>query len=329
MTNDDSKVIVLGGAGYIGSHICKLLSSKGYEVVVYDNLSTGNSQSLKWGEFVEGDIADEGKLRRAISDHRPSAIMHFAASSLVGESNIDPLKYYQNNLAGSFSVIKAMLAEGCENLIFSSSCAIFGECKEKIKEDSPINPKNIYGYTKSVTEKFLDDCDKSYGIKSVCLRYFNAAGADPEGEIGEWHNPETHLIPLVINKALDSNSDLTVFGADYDTADGTCVRDYIHVLDLAEAHILAMEKLKLTNESKKINLGIGEGYSVMEIINAVKHVSGINFDFKIGDKRAGDPPSLVSDNKLAKSYLDWQPQKKLEDQIRDAFNWHKGGGFAS
>jgi UDP-arabinose 4-epimerase len=317
-------VMLMGGAGYIGSHTAKYLAGKGILPVVYDNLSRGRLQAVKWGPFVRGDILDKEALRSAFERHRPEAVLHFAALAYVGESGEDPAAYYRNNVTGSLLLMDAMREAGVRNLVFSSSCATYGVPGSlPIREDAPQDPINPYGRTKLMVERALADYDRAYGFPHVCLRYFNAAGADPAGEIGEEHDPETHLIPLAIEAALGRRPALTVYGDDYPTPDGTCVRDYVHVEDLAQAHHLAVEHLLAGRGSGSFNLGNGDGYSVRNILEAVSARAGRPLPVTYAARRPGDPPSLVGSAEKARSVLGWKPaHDSLSDIIGTAWDWH-------
>lgn len=318
-------VIVTGGAGYIGSHTCKLLKENGYTPVVYDNLSTGNRWAVKWGPLVEGDIHDIEKLKSVFEEYKPIAVLHFAASAYVGESVKDPYKYYNNNVTGTISLLKAMIEKNIKSIVFSSTCATYGKpSSDVIDETHPQNPINPYGRSKLMIESILDDFDVAYGLKSTRLRYFNAAGADFDGDIGEHHDPETHLIPLVIQTALGQRDSITVFGNNYDTDDGTCIRDYIHVSDLAQAHILALEKLLKDRTTEFYNLGTGNGISVKEIIDETQRLSGRTINVIQGERRPGDPGKLVANYTKASKDLGWEPKfDNLETIISSALNWHQ------
>ncbi|SDP21436.1 UDP-glucose 4-epimerase GalE [Desulforhopalus singaporensis] len=320
-----AEFLIVGGAGYIGSHMCKYLHSKGHTPVVLDNLSYGHRQAVKWGPFYQGGLADKELLSVIFGSHDIQAVMHFAAFCYVGESVTDPLKYYRNNVSAPLDLLESMIEHRVLKFIFSSTCATYGEPTSlPIDESHPQNPINPYGRTKLMMENILDDFDAAYGLKSVCLRYFNAAGADPEGELGEDHNPETHLIPLVIRSALDKARKLTVFGDDYPTKDGTCVRDYIHIMDLAQAHYLAMQHLLDGGDSRKYNLGNGNGHSILDVINTVAKAGGVKIDFAYADRRAGDPAALVGSSDKAMNELGWKPEyDDLETIIDTAWNWHK------
>jgi UDP-arabinose 4-epimerase len=316
------KILVTGGAGYIGSHVCKVLAAKGFEPVVFDNLSRGNRWAVKWGPLEVGDIADSVTLRRVLEQHRPAAVMHFAAYAYVGESVENPLLYYGNNVTGTAALLRAILDFKPIPFIFSSTCSTYGVPEViPIPEDHPQRPINPYGFSKVVVERMLADLNTAGGLRSVALRYFNAVGADPDGEIGEAHDPETHLIPLVLAAARDGNP-VNVFGDDYGTADGTCVRDYIHVIDIAEAHVRALEYLLGGGESCALNLANARGHSVKEVIAAAERVSGKSIQVRMAPRRAGDPAILIGSREQARAILGWEPTRSdLEIQINDAWNW--------
>jgi len=318
-------ILIVGGAGYIGSHVNKLLTKKGYETVIFDNLSRGHREFVKWGEFFEGDLLDIGRLRSCFESYRIEAVMHFSAFALVEESVLYPEKYYQNNVIGTLNLLQVMREFGVKHFIFSSTCATYGlPEKIPISEDHPQDPINPYGRTKLMIEKTLEDYDRAYDLKHINLRYFNAAGADPDGEIGELHHPETHLIPLVIYAAKGLNEEIKIFGTDYPTKDGTCIRDYIHVMDLADAHIKALQYLMDKNESDSFNLGNGNGHSVREVIEAVRKVSKKDFKVVEAGRREGDPPVLISSSEKAIETLKWKPQyEDLDMIIETAWRWHK------
>ncbi|MEW5952049.1 MAG: UDP-glucose 4-epimerase GalE [Elusimicrobiota bacterium] len=302
-------ILIVGGAGYIGSHTNKYLSLKDEKTIVLDNLVYGHKEFVKWGKFYFGDLADKLFLKKIFAENKIKAVMHFSAYAYVGESVKDPAKYYQNNVVNAINLLEAMRESKVNNFIFSSTCATYGNPVEiPITEKHPQNPVNPYGRTKLMIEQVLKDYSAAYGIKYVNLRYFNAAGADPDAEIGEWHNPETHLIPLAIDAALGKRDSLTVFGTDYPTKDGTCVRDYIHVNDLAQAHCLALNYLLDGGESDSFNLGNGNGFSVKEIISVVEKVSGRKIKVIEGARREGDPAVLIGSSDKIKSKLDWHPK---------------------
>lgn len=319
-----ARILVTGGAGYIGSHVCKELSEYGFEAVAFDNLSTGHRELVKWGPLIEGDVGDRDSIEAAIREVRPEAILHFAADSLVGESMANPAKYYRNNVVGSLTLLEAMVATGVSRIVLSSTCATYGIPDETpISEDTPQNPINTYGRTKLVIERMIDAFEMAHGMKSVCLRYFNACGADPKGETGELHECEPHLIPRAIFSALGQVSDFSVFGDDYATPDGTPIRDYIHVTDLAAAHVSALRHLLRQDSSVKLNLGIGTGFSVKEIIDAVGRVTKRKVPSTVNGRRPGDPAILVANCAKAKQVLGFEPRfSTLETIIETAWNWH-------
>jgi UDP-glucose-4-epimerase GalE len=317
-------VLVTGGAGYIGSHAAKALHQAGYRVVVYDNLVAGHRAAVKYGPLVEGDITDVGALRAALRQHEVFAVMHFAAFLDVGESVRDPLRYYRNNVVGALSVLEAMVAESVVHFVFSSTCATYGEPIETpITETHPQKPINAYGETKLAVEKALPHLERAYGMRWVALRYFNASGADPDGEIGEDHSPEIHLIPRAI-QAATGGPGLTVFGDDYPTPDGTCLRDYIHVSDLGTAHVAALEAIAETGKSDAYNLGTGHPHSVREVIDTVQRVTGHTVPWTLGPRRPGDPAVLYAAAHKAQSELHWTPRyADLETIVRTAWDWHR------
>lgn len=317
-------ILVVGGAGYIGSHTVKMLAEKGYNPVVYDNLSKGHREAVAGYPFELGDLGDKARLAEVFKKHHIDAVMHFAAFIEVGESVKEPSDYYHNNVAKVLSLLDAMVENNVKYFVFSSTAATFGEpVKPKIDETHPQNPINPYGNTKLMVEKMLEDFDVAYGLKSVALRYFNASGADDSGDIGESHNPETHLIPIVLQAAAGKRPSIKVFGNDYPTPDGTCVRDYVHVNDLANAHILALEKMLKENASDRFNLGSGNGFSVAELIKAAKQITGIDFKVEYADRRPGDPAILVADSAKAQKVLGWKPAYDLHKIIATAWNWEQ------
>lgn len=318
------EILVVGGAGYIGSHMCKYLHEQGMQPVVLDNLVYGHRKAVQWGPFYEGDMADVTLLRKIFAQHKIEAVMHFAAYCYVGESVQEPLKYYQNNIGATLTLLSEMVAHGILNFIFSSTCATYGEPEQlPLREDFPQKPINPYGRSKLMMEQILDDLDHAKGMKSVCLRYFNAAGADPDGEIGEDHDPETHLIPLVLKTALGQRDELTIFGKAYPTEDGTCIRDYIHIVDLAQAHHLSLLHLLEGGESKKYNLGNGNGYSILEVIETAEAVTGKSIAYQYAAPRAGDPAALVGSAELITRELGWKPEfQSLKRILQTAWNWH-------
>lgn len=323
-------ILVLGGAGYIGSHAVYQLIEKGYEVVVVDNLQTGHEQAVHpKAIFYKGDIRENGFLRNVFAKEKIHAVMHFAANSMVGESMENPLKYFDNNVYGAQILLEVMNEFGIKNIVFSSTAATYGEPKQvPITEDMPTNPTNPYGESKLTMERLMKWCDVAYGIKYVSLRYFNVAGARRDGEIGEHHATETHLIPLVLQVALGQREYITVFGGDYNTKDGTCIRDYIHVEDLIEAHILAMNYIINQGESNIFNLGSNQGFSVKEIIEAAREITKHPIPVRMGERRAGDPSTLIASSQKAKKILGWQPKCTLVHEIiADAWNWHQHHPF--
>lgn len=317
-------ILVTGGAGYIGSHTVRELRDRGYGVVVYDNLSTGHIESIGDATFVKGDLFDVELLKSTFRRFNIDSVIHFAAFSLVGESMVNPLKYYKNNVSGTLCLLEAMVAENVKKLVFSSSAATYGNTgKELITEKSPQIPTSVYGMTKLMMEQFMADFDKAYGIKYVALRYFNAAGAHEVGDIGEDHNPESHLIPIIMQVLNGKREKLSVFGDDYPTHDGTCVRDYIHITDLADAHIKALESLKNGANSTAYNLGNGNGFSVKEVISTVEKAVGLSVKNEIAPRRAGDPAILVASSEKIKKELNWKPRfDSLEKIVSSAYKWH-------
>src|SRR5579863_7841693 len=313
-------VLVVGGAGYIGSHVARALRAAGHDVIVFDNLSTGYESLAAGFELVKGDVLDATALGRVLA--RADAIMHFAAHAYVGESVADPRKYFRNNVEGGLSLLNAALAAGVKKIIFSSTCAVYGEvAKVPIEEDNPREPVNPYGVTKMFFEHALESYDQAYGFRYASLRYFNAAGADESGEIGELHDPETHLIPLALSAAAGTGPELQVFGSDYPTADGTCVRDYIHVNDLASVHIKALEHLAAGKESFAVNVGTGVGASVKEIISTAEKVTGKKVPHRFVPRRPGDPPALVANPSKAQSLLNWKATRGLDEIVSTAWHW--------
>jgi len=319
------RVLVVGGAGYIGSHMVKDLDKKGTVITVLDNLSTGHRDLVTAGEFIEGDLGDQALLDTVFASRDIDVVMHFAASSLVGESVIDPLKYYTNNVSRTANLLSAMQRHEIKHFIFSSTAAVYGEPDElPITEQTTTNPTNPYGATKLAVERMLRDCDAGFGLKSICLRYFNACGADDSATIGERHEPETHLIPLVLQVAAGLREHISIFGNDYETEDGTCLRDYIHVNDLAQAHYQAMIKLLEGGESNLYNLGNSTGFSVRQVIDQVRLVTGKEIKVVDAPRRAGDPAVLVADSTKARQELGWQPQyESLSMMIETAWSWHQ------
>ena len=313
-------VLVVGGAGYIGSHACRALKRAGHQVIVFDNLSTGYEFLAAGFEFIKGDMLDAAALGRVLP--RVDAIMHFAAYAYVGESGTNPRKYFRNNVEGGLSLLNAAVDAGVKKIIYSSSCAVYGvPVKVPIVEENPRQPVNPYGVTKLIFEEALEAYDPAYGIRYASLRYFNASGADESGEIGESHDPETHLIPLALRAAAGTGPELQVFGTDYPTPDGTCIRDYIHVNDLATAHVKALERLASGSESFAVNLGTGTGCSVQQVISAIEQATGKKVQRKMGPRRAGDPPELVADPRKAEKLLQWKAERGLREVVQTAWNW--------
>lgn len=317
-------ILVTGGAGYIGSHVCKELAARGYRPITYDSLVNGHREAVRWGPFEHGDVRDRRRLDEVISRYRPEAAMHFAGFAYVGESVADPGKYYSNNVGGSLALLEAMIAQGVKRLIFSSSCATYGiPDRVPIAETDAQRPINPYGMSKLMFERMLPDFEIAHGLKWIALRYFNAAGADPDGEIGEDHDPETRIIPLVLAAADQQGEDVTVYGSDYDTPDGTCIRDYIHVTDLADAHVRALDALFAGEASQALNLGTGAGCSVMQVIEAVRTVTGLEVPHRRGARRDGDPAVLVADASRARAVLGWQPtHSSIGEIVETAWRWH-------
>jgi len=318
-------ILISGGAGYIGSHTCKALTRLGYLPVSLDNLTYGHKWAVQWGPFIKGDITDPGVLDQIFSDYQPKAVIHFAAYAYVGESVLEPAKYYQNNVSGSITLLEAMRRHGCMNIIFSSSCATYGMPQQvPISENHPQLPINPYGRTKLMMEQIIQDYGNAYGTRYAILRYFNAAGADPEGQIGEDHDPETHLIPLLLQTAQGRRGYTEIYGNDYETPDGTAIRDYVHVSDLADAHVLALKHLIQSGQNLCANLGTGRGNSVMEVIQAVQQVTGKSVAYRTAGRRAGDPPMLVAQANRAAMLLGWKPVfMDIKETIATAWNWQQ------
>ncbi len=321
MTNDKKTVLVTGGAGFIGSHACKALAQAGYLPVTYDNLSTGHAEAVKWGPLQIGDVLDAGRLSEVLVDSKAQAVMHFAASAYVGESVTDPQKYYRNNVGGMIALLDAMVAADLKTLVFSSSCATYGEpAVSPINEDTPQHPINPYGRTKLICEDMIRDTSRAHGLRYAILRYFNAAGADPGGELIEHHEPETHLIPSVLLAALGRRAEIQIFGDQFATPDGTCIRDFIHVSDLADGHVLALERLLSGGDPLTLNLGTGHGSSVLDVIKACELCAGHAIPQRIVPGRAGDPPLLVADASRAQAELGFTPRRSdLPTIVADAY----------
>ncbi|WP_097028024.1 UDP-glucose 4-epimerase GalE [Clostridium peptidivorans] len=319
-------ILVCGGAGYIGSHMVAYLLEKGKDVVVLDNLQKGHKEAVLCEKFYKGDLRDRAVLDKVFTENNIEAVIDFAADSLVGESVSEPIKYFQNNVGGTLSLLGAMKDYGVKNIVFSSTAATYGEPENiPILESDKTVPTNPYGESKLAVEKILKWCDNAYGIKYTALRYFNAAGAHVSGKIGEHHNPETHLIPIILQVALGQRDKIMIFGDDYKTEDGTCIRDYIHVYDLASAHLLALERLMNGGQSAVYNLGNGKGFSVKEVVEVARKVTGKEIKAEVAPRRAGDPAVLVASSEKAKKELNWKPKfDSLETIIETAWNWHKG-----
>lgn len=325
-------ILVVGGAGYVGSHAARRLAAAGHEVWVYDNLSQGHRAAVPKGRLIVGELANRDFLVEVLRARRIDAVMHFAALALVGESVAEPARYYQNNVVATLALLEAMRAAGTGRLVFSSTTATYGvPDKVPISEDQPQRPINPYGFTKLVIERALDDYARAYGLGYAALRYFNAAGASASGEIGEDHRPESHLIPIVLQVALGQREQATIFGNDYPTPDGTCIRDYVHVDDLADAHLLALERLE-PGRGLQLNLGTGRGFSVREVIEACRRVTRRRIDEQIGPRRPGDPPELVADAGRARAELDWSPRyTSIDEIVATAWRWHEShpNGFGA
>jgi UDP-glucose 4-epimerase len=324
-SSNPQMILIAGGAGYIGSHANKILNKKGFETIVYDNLSRGHRELAKWGHFIQGDLADKDQLRLCFKTYPITAVMHYCAFCYVGESVDHPAEYYRNNVANTLNLLDVMVEFGVKYFIFSSTCSTYGNpLRIPITEDHPQQPINPYGKSKLMVEQILKDYDAAYGIRHVCLRYFNAAGADPAGEIGEWHEPEPHLIPLLLQVAAGQREHIQIYGVDYETPDGTCIRDYIHINDLATAHLLALEYLQSGAPSDAFNLGNGNGFSVREVIQSVERVTGKSIKVVETERRFGDPPILVGSSVKAGQMLNWQPQyTSLDEIIKTAWRWQK------
>jgi len=317
-------IFIVGGAGYIGSHVNKLLSNEGYKTLILDNLSKGHEEFVKWGKFIKGDLKDKRLLARIFKEYDINAVMHFAALTDVRESIQDPGSYYKNNVKNTLNLLDAMRENNVKKFIFSSTCAVYGNPLEiPITEDHPCNPISPYGRSKLMIENILEDYSRAYDFNYVSLRYFNAAGADPQTEIGEWHEPETHLIPIILDAAIGKRENVQIFGTDYPTPDGTCIRDYIHVMDLANAHYKALRLLE-EDKSEIFNLGNGNGFSVKEIIETCKEITGEKIHTIESKKRPGDPPILIGSSKKAKRILRWRPEfADIKDIIETAWEWHQ------
>jgi UDP-glucose-4-epimerase GalE len=318
-------VLVTGGAGYVGAHACKALAKAGYAPFVFDNLSTGHESFVRWGPLIKADIRDHATLREAMLSYDISAVLHFAACAYVGESVIDPQKYYDNNVTGTLALLRAMLDTDTSTIVFSSSCAIYGEPEQiPISEGAPKQPVNPYGASKLMIERVLSDYTRAYGLQSIALRYFNAAGADPDGDVGELRDPETHLIPRAMMAIQGYLNDFAVFGSDYPTPDGTAIRDYIHVSDLGDSHVAALRRLLDGKPGGAYNLGTGRGYSVREVLEAIAAETGESLTTPMGLRREGDPAELIADASLGRRELGWSPHlSDLETIVRTAWAWHR------
>ena len=318
-----------GGAGYIGSHACKVLAQAGFTPVTLDNLSTGWEQAVKFGPFEKGDLQDRAFLGQVFDKHKPIAVMHFAAFSQVGESMSNPGMYWRNNVGGSLTLIEATVAAGCKNFVFSSTCATYGDQDGvTLTENSAQMPINAYGASKRAIEDILENFGVSHGLDHVIFRYFNVAGADPDGEVGEFHQPETHLIPLVLDAIEGKRDALTIYGTDYDTPDGTCIRDYVHVMDLVDAHVLGLKWLIDGKGSAAFNLGTGSGFSVREVIDSSRSITNRQVPIIEGERRAGDCTKLVSGSDAARDQLGWTPSRStMEAMVSDAWRWHQNGHY--
>jgi UDP-glucose 4-epimerase len=320
MTN----ILVTGGAGYIGSHTCLALAEKGYTPVAYDNLVNGHREFVQWGPFEQGDVRDRTRLEQVIHHYRPAAIIHFAGLIEVAESVANPIAFFDSNVSGSVSLFAAALKAGINKVVFSSTCATYGIPQEiPMRESHPQLPISPYGTSKLLVEQILRDLGAYQGLRSVTLRYFNAAGADIKGRIGEWHNPESHVIPIAIDAARGKRSIFRIYGSDYPTPDGTCIRDFVHVSDLADAHARSVDYLLAGGTSVCLNLGTGRGTSIKQLVTAIETISNVRLPIELSPRREGDPPALVADNTSAKLILKWQPIHKLEDVVRSAWNWHR------
>jgi len=323
-------VLVTGGAGYIGSHACKVLAQSGYVPVTYDNLSTGWKDAVKFGPFERGDLNDRENLDRVFQQYKPVAVMHFAAFSQVGEAMEQPGKYWRNNVLGSLTLIEAAAENGCLDFVFSSTCATYGDQDNVVLDEYSIQkPTNAYGASKRAIEDILTDFGHSHGLNSVVFRYFNVAGADPDGEVGEFHQPETHLVPIILEVIQGKRPSLTIFGDDYDTPDGTCIRDYVHVMDLVDAHVLGLKWLADKKGSRVFNLGTGNGFSVREVVDSSSQITNQKVTTVDGSRRAGDCTKLVSGSSRAKEELGWNPTRSnLKTMISDAWRWHENGHYS-
>ncbi|ACS80093.1 UDP-glucose 4-epimerase GalE [Maridesulfovibrio salexigens] len=322
-------LLVCGGAGYIGSHMTRMIAEAGHDVTVFDNLSTGHAEALKWGKFVQGDLRNPEDLAKLFAENSFDAVFHFSGLIVVSESVEKPFEYYDNNVTGTLNLLQAMRKHGVNKFVFSSTAAVYGEpVMEMITEDHPLKPLNPYGRTKLQVEEILQDYAVAYGLNSVCFRYFNAAGAHPDSTIGEAHSPETHLIPNILLSCIDEGRRLKIFGSDYPTPDGTCVRDYIHILDLCDAHLKAIGFMDSNKGAHSFNLGNGKGFSILDVIKSSSEVIGREIQFDYEPARAGDSPRLVADSSKAAKTLNWTPQyADLRDIIETAYRWHKNPAY--
>ena len=323
-------VLVTGGAGYIGSHACKALAAAGHTPVTFDNLITGWREAVQFGPFEQGDLLDRARLDEVFAKHRPEAVLHFAALSQVGEAMAKPGLYWRNNVSGSLNLIEAAVEAGCLSFVFSSTCATYGDQDNVVlDENSAQHPVNAYGASKRAIEEILRDFEAAHGLRHVIFRYFNVAGADPDAQVGEFHQPETHLVPLMLDAVSGKRDALTIFGTDYDTPDGTCIRDYVHVCDLVDAHLLGLDWLAEGKESRVFNLGTGHGFSVREVIDGSRAVTNKPVPFVEGPRRAGDCTKLVSGSTRAMAELGWQPTRSnMPQMIADAWRWHQSGHYS-
>lgn len=320
-------ILVTGGAGFIGSHTCKALCEAGFTPVTYDNLSRGNPEAVKWGPLEVGDLADRARLREVVARHQPTAVVHFAALAYVEESEQNPAAYYANNVGGTAALLQTMQQAGLRHIVFSSTCAIYGApAVIPITEHCPAAPINPYGASKMVCERMLRETATAFPLTFTALRYFNAAGADPDGEIGECHLPETHAVPLILDAAAGAGGGFTIFGDDYPTTDGTCIRDYVHVCDLADAHVAALRALLEGADSAALNLGTGRGWSVREVVERVRRITNRELSVRVGPRRPGDPPELIADASRAQRQLGWRPgHSDLDTMVAHAWAWRQGG----
>jgi len=327
----ERRILVTGGAGYVGAHACKALARAGYLPVTFDNLTTGWAEAVRFGPLVVGDLTDAASVRAAFAEHAPEAVMHFAALSQVGEAMREPGRYWRENVLGAVTLAEAAVEAGCPRFVFSSTCAVYGDQDGVVlTEDSAQAPINAYGASKRAIEEILRDFEAAHGLRHVIFRYFNVAGADPDGEVGEHHEPETHLIPLMLDAIAGKRPALTLHGTDYDTPDGTCIRDYVHVMDLVEAHVLGLNWLEEGKPSRVFNLGTGTGFSVREVVDQSRAVTNREVPVNEGPRRAGDAVRLVSGSSRATKELGWEPTRSnMSQMIGDAWRWHQTGGYGA